>query len=268
MGTDEVDNPEMGKWDPAFTEQLYKKAGPFIRKYFRAEVRGIESVPAEDGALIVSNHSGGMMALDVPIFGGAFYDKFGYDRPLYTLAHNQVLVGPFKEWLGRAGIIHASQVNAASALRSGAVVLVFPGGDHDSYRPTLHQNVIDFHGRKGYVKTAIDTGVPIVPVVSIGGQETQFFLTRGNWLAKRVGLKRLRVEILPISIGFPFGLTTFLVPNFPLPAKIVTQVLKPVDVLAEFGKDPDIEEVDAHVRKVMQSALDWMARKRRFPILG
>ena len=208
------------------------------------------------------------MTLDVPIFGAAFYDKFGYDRPLYTLAHNQVLVGPFKEWLGRAGIIHASRENAATALRSGAIVLVFPGGDHDSYRPTLNQNVIDFNGRKGYVKTAIETGVPIVPVVSIGGQETQFFLTRGNWLAKRVGLKRLRVEILPISIGLPFGLTTFLVPNFPLPAKIVTQVLKPVDVLAEFGKDPEVDEVDAHVRSVMQGALDWMARQRRFPLLG
>jgi 1-acyl-sn-glycerol-3-phosphate acyltransferase len=107
-----------------------------------------------------------------------------------------------------------------------------------------------------------------VPVVPIGGQETQFFLTRGNWLARRVGLKRLRVEILPISIGLPFGLTTFLVPNFPLPAKIVTQVLKPVDVLAEFGKDPDVDEVDAHVRSVMQGALDWMARQRRFPLLG
>ena len=165
MSTDEIDNPEMGKWDPAFTEQLYKKAGPFIRKYFRAEVRGLESVPAAGGALIVSNHSGGMMTLDVPIFGAAFYDKFGYDRPLYILAHNQVLVGPFKEWLGRAGIIHASRENAATALRSGAIVLVFPGGDHDSYRPTLNQNVIDFNGRKGYVKTAIETGVPIVPVV-------------------------------------------------------------------------------------------------------
>lgn len=53
MSTDEIDNPEMGKWDPAFTEQLYKKAGPFIRKYFRAEVRGLESVPAAGGALIV-----------------------------------------------------------------------------------------------------------------------------------------------------------------------------------------------------------------------
>ena len=65
--------------------------------------------------------------------------------------------------------------------------MVFPGGDFDAMRPTLSQNVIDFSGRTGYVRAAIDAGVPIVPMVSIGGQETQLLLTRGTGLAKRVG---------------------------------------------------------------------------------
>ena len=86
---------------------------------------------------------------------------------------------------------------------------------------------IDFDGRTGYVRTAIEAGVPIVPMVSIGGQETQLFLARGDSIARRLGLKRLRVEILPISIGFPFGLSVFFPPNLPLPAKIVTRVLEP-----------------------------------------
>jgi hypothetical protein len=60
----------------------------------------------------------------------------------------------------------------------------------------------------------------------------------------------------------------FFPPNLPLPTKIVTQVLDPIDVVSEFGEDPDVEAVDAHVREVMQSALDTLARKRRFPILG
>ena len=70
-------------------------------------------------------------------------------------------------------------------------MVVFPGGDYDAYRPTLSENVIDFNGRKGYVSTAIEAGVPIVPAVSIGGQETQLYLSRGTWLAERLGLKRL-----------------------------------------------------------------------------
>ena len=147
-------------------------------------------------------------------------------------------------------------------------MLAFPGGDYDAYRPTLGENIIDFDGRTGYVTAAIEAGVPIVPTVSIGGQETQLFVTRGNWLAKRLGLSRLRVDILPVSIGFPFGLSVFYPPNLPLPAKIVTQVLKPIDIIAQFGKNPDTEEVDAHVRSVMQSALDRLARQRRFPVLG
>jgi hypothetical protein len=57
-------------------------------------------------------------------------------------------------------------------------------------------------------------------------------------------------------------------PNFPLPAKIVTEILEPIDVTARFGEDPDIDEVDAYVRAVMQRALDRLARQRRFPFLG
>ncbi|MDQ2636864.1 MAG: 1-acyl-sn-glycerol-3-phosphate acyltransferase, partial [Actinomycetota bacterium] len=168
----------------------------------------------------------------------------------------------------RAGAIEASRENAAAALGSGAVVLVFPGGDYDAYRPTLTENVIDFNGRTGYVRTAIETGVPIVPMVSIGGQETQLFLARGDSIARLLGLTRARMEILPLSIGFPFGLSMIFPPNLPLPAKIVTRVLDPIDVVAEFGTGPDIEAVDLHVRAVMQAALDELAAERRFPVLG
>jgi hypothetical protein len=76
------------------------------------------------------------------------------------------------------------------------------------------------------------------------------------------------MEILPISIGFPFGLSMIFPPNLPLPSKIVTRVLEPIDVIAEFGDDPDIKEVDLHVRAVMQKGLDELARERRFPLLG
>jgi 1-acyl-sn-glycerol-3-phosphate acyltransferase len=147
-------------------------------------------------------------------------------------------------------------------------VLVFPGGDYDAFRPTRSANTIDFQGRTGYVRTAIDSGVPIVPTVSIGGQQTQLFLARGDGLAKRLGLHRIRFKALPLTFGFPFGLTTALPPNLPLPAKIVVQVLEPIDIAAQFGDDPDIDEVDAHVRSVMQTALDELGRQRRFPILG
>ena len=173
-------------------------------------------------------------------------------------------VGFTKQFFQRVGFIPASRDNAARALASDAAVMVFPGGDYDAMRPTLRQNVIDFNGRTGYVRTAIDAGVPIVP---IGGQETQFFLTRGTGLAKRLGFIKRLTRSEPIAAGFPFGVALGGA-NLPLPSKIVTAVLTPIDIAARFGEDPDVAEVDAYVRKVMQKALDRLARQRRLPVIG
>jgi 1-acyl-sn-glycerol-3-phosphate acyltransferase len=268
MSDKELDAAELAKWDPVFTRQVNKLVAPLINRWFRVQVRGLESIPPAGGVLLVSNHSGGALTPDPLVFGPAFYETFGYDRPLYILAHYGVFFTPLRSYLGRIGAIHASPENAAAALHSGAAVLVYPGGDYDAYRPTLNQNVIDFNGRTGYVKVAIETGSPIVPVVSIGAQETQLFLSRGDRMAKRLGLHRIRLDILPVTVGFPFGMTTFFPANFPLPTKIVNQVLRPIDIFAVFGRDPDIAAVDCYVRSVMQKALDRLACQRRFPVLG
>jgi 1-acyl-sn-glycerol-3-phosphate acyltransferase len=262
------DEAEIGKWDPGLTQRLMAVMRRFLKSYFRSEVHGLDSFPP-GGAMVVANHSGGMFPMDVPIFSVDFYQKFGYDRPVYTLSHDILFMGVTGGLFRRTGYIRANRKNAANALRSGGVVVVFPGGDYDAYRPTLSENVIDFNGRKGYVSTAIEAGVPIVPAVSIGGQETQLYLTRGTWLAERLGIKRLlRSAILPVSFGFPFGLSAVIPPNLPLPTKIVMQLLQPIDIAARFGENPDIGEVDEYVRSVMQEALTKLAAERRFPILG
>jgi 1-acyl-sn-glycerol-3-phosphate acyltransferase len=259
---------ETSKWDPGLTERVMGWLRPLIKGYHRAEIRGLESFPP-GGALVVSNHSGGLFAMDVPVFATGFYEEFGYDRPVYTLSHDVIFTGPTGEFFRRTGFIRANHENADEALRSGGVVVVFPGGDYDVYRPTLSENVIDFDGRTGYVRAAINAGVPIVPAVSIGGQESQLYLSRGMGLAKALRLDKLmRVKILPISMGFPFGLSAVLPVNVPLPTKIVMQVLEPIDVTAEFGEQPDIDAVDSHVRRVMQKALDGLARQRRLPVIG
>jgi len=264
-----VTTDQLTKWDPSLTEQVMNVTRPFLKRYFRAEVRGLDHIPP-GGALLVSNHSGGLFPMDVPILAAEYYAEHGYDRPLYTLSHDMLMVGPTGEFFRKIGYIKASHQNADAALRSGGLVVVFPGGDYDVYRPTFSENKIDFGGRTGYVKAALNAGVPIVPTVGIGGQETQIFLSRGTWLAKRLGpiAKLARTKIVPISFGFPFGLSLVVPPNIPLPAKIVMKVLPPIDIVAEFGEDPDIDEVDAHVRRVMQRALDELAAERRLPVLG
>jgi len=260
-------NDALAQRDPAYIA----KALPFLklamRGYFRSEVRGMEHVP-EGGVLMVGNHSGGILAMDVPIIAVKFFETFGPDRPLCCLAHDMLFTGVNGPIMRKFGFIPATREAAQDVLTSGAVTIVFPGGDYDSFRPTLSANVIDFDGRTGYVRTALKAGVPIVPVVSIGGQEAQFHLTRGRWLGQHSPLRGLmRSDLFPITVGFPFGLVPAGL-NLPLPTKIVTQVLDPIHIEDEFGPDPDIAAVDAAVRARMQDALDQLARERRFPVLG
>ena len=239
-----------------------------VKGWFRSEVSGMANVP-DGGALLVSNHSGGLFAMDVPVIALAFFDQFGTARPLYVLSHDLLFTGIAKQLMSRAGFVPANRDNAEHILRSGAATIVFPGGDYDAFRPTADANRIDFAGRTGYVRTAIESGVPIVPVVSSGGQEAQLFLSRGEALAKFLNLnERMRSKLAPLSFGFPFGFSLGIPPNLPLPAKIRTKVLAPIDIRSEFGADPDIAEVDRVVRSRMQQSLDQMARERRFPVLG
>jgi 1-acyl-sn-glycerol-3-phosphate acyltransferase len=149
-------------------------------------------------------------------------------------------------------------------------VLVYPGGDREVHRPSWDSARVDFDGRKGFIKLALNAGVPIVPVVSIGGQETALFLSHGSRLAHVLGVDRsLRLKVLPISLAIPWGLNVgdFL-GHLPLPAKITIEVLPPIDVAAEFGPEPDLDDVYEHVITVMQDALDGLAAERRFPVIG
>lgn len=261
----------LGQRDPAYISTVLPFLKLAMKGYFRSEVRDIDRVP-DGGALMVGNHSGGLLAMDVPIIAVAFADTFGPERPLYCLAHDMLFTGPAGPFFRKFGFVPADRASAREVLDSGAVTIVFPGGDYDTFRPTLTANVIDFDGRKGYVRTALEAGVPIVPVVSIGGQEAQFHLTRGQWLGRFSPLRKLmRTDLVPLTFGFPFGLVPAGVGNVPLPTKIVTQVLDPIDpaeMVAELGPDAGVDAVDEVVRSRMQEALDELARERRFPVLG
>lgn len=270
--TTHTDSTDVDKWDRALTEHVVTLTRPIVKHYFRSEVRGLDNIPA-GASLVVGNHSGGLTSFDLSVFAVGYYDKFGYERPLYALAYDTLFAGPAGEFFKRTGVIRATRDNAAKALATGAVVLVFPGGDLDVYRPTLRENVIDFGGRMGYVATAVQANVPIVPAVSIGGQEGQLYLSRGTWLSRLLRLtkferKHFRTNILPITFGWPFGPSVVLPVNIPLPTKIITEVLSPIEVPAEFAQTPDVRKLDAHVREVMQTALTALAAERHFPILG
>jgi 1-acyl-sn-glycerol-3-phosphate acyltransferase len=232
-------------------------------------VRGLGNIPDEGPVLLVGNHSGGNMLPDTMVFTVAFSTYFGVERAFYQLAHNLVLSLPGLSWLRKFGTVAASPDNARQALSSGAALLVYPGGDYEVHRPSWQSSRVDFGGRKGFIRLALEQDVPIVPVVAIGGQETALFLTRGERLARLLALDRvLRLKVLPISLSLPWIVNVGDFGHIPLPAKITIETLPAIDLRAEFGPDPDVDDVYDHLMRLMQDALDALAAERRFPVLG
>lgn len=258
------------QWDPDYIERTLPLMRALIGTYFRGEVRGLENIPEGGPSLLVGNHSGGLMIADTFVFANEFYARFGPQRRFHQLAHDVAASHPFLGLIRRYGTVPASHENARAAFAAGAPVLVYPGGDYETFRPSWHSDQIEFGGRKGFVRLALDEGVPIVPVVAIGGQETGLFLTRGERVARAIGLDRLaRIKVLPVSIGPPFGINLLDTPlRLPLPAKITVQVLPPIDVRREFGTAPDAARVYRAVTDEMQDALDDLADERTLPVVG
>ena len=261
---------DLDQRDPDFIRERLPLLWLIASVWFRGEVRGLGNIPDEGPVLLVGNHSGGNMTPDTILFTLAFSTFFGVERRFYQLAHNMVLALPTLGSLRKFGTVAASPSNARQALESGAALLVYPGGDHEVHRPSWRRNRIDFGGRKGFIRLAIEQDVPIVPVVAVGGQETALFLTRGERLARLLWLDRLlRLKVLPISIALPWGLNIGdMLGHIPLPAKLTIETLPAIDLRDEFGPDPDIDDVYDHLIRLMQETLDALAAERRLPVLG
>jgi 1-acyl-sn-glycerol-3-phosphate acyltransferase len=265
-----IPRADLDERDPDYIRERLPLMWLFASIWFRGEVRGLGNVPDSGPVLLVGNHSGGNMTPDTTVFTLAFNTYFGVERAFYQLAHNLVLSMPGLGSLRKFGTVAASPSNARKALESGAALLVYPGGDYEVHRPTWERNKVDFDGRKGFIRLALEQNVPIVPVVSIGGQETALFLTRGERLARLLALDRVfRLKVLPISLALPWGLNVGdMLGHVPLPVKITIETLPAIDVRTEFGVEPDLDEVYDHVLRLMQDTLDALAAERRLPLIG
>jgi 1-acyl-sn-glycerol-3-phosphate acyltransferase len=256
---------DLDERDPDYIREDLPGLWMLASLYFRADVRGLEQIPEEGPVLLVGNHSGGNLTPDTHVLTLAFSTYFGVERRFHQLAHNLVLSMPGLGRLRKYGTVAATPENAERALDVGAALLVYPGGDYEVHRPSWESARVDFGGRKGFIRLAQRKGVPLVPVVSIGGQETALFLSRGERLAKLLGLDRMfRLKVLPLSIALPWIVNVGdMLGHWPLPAKITIQVLAPIDI-----QDMDVDDAYELVIDRMQATLTGLQEERSLPVLG
>lgn len=258
--------------DTGFLEKLLPLMDWF-NTYFDADVRGFDRLPADGPMLLVGNHSGGMITPDTTAFIAAWYRERGLDDPLIGLAFDAAFAIPGMSSLMRnLGEVPANMKNAGRALEAGASVLVYPGGEHEVLRPWTDRNKIDFGGHMGFVRLALRQRVPVVPVVGHGGHNSTIILTRGENIAKALGLDRVRLSAFPILLQVPWGVSLFGMPSIPLPAKITVQICEPLDwshLSPKKADDPEtVQRCYQEITAVMQRTLDELVEENPYPVLS
>jgi 1-acyl-sn-glycerol-3-phosphate acyltransferase len=256
-----IDEPPVFRRDDAFVAAQLERIDRLLAP-FRPELRGLERLPAHGPYLCVGNHSGGLYTPCMWAFLARWYRHLGLREPAFFLGLDMALALPgVGSIYRRMGALPASAENAAMAFRIGAPVLVYPGGDHEAFRPWRDRGRIDFGGRAGFVRLALEHGVPVIPVTAAGSHETTFVLARGDRLAASMGLEKIRVKVFPFTFGFPFGVAPGFVPQLPFPSKITIEVGEPLDWHERYdpedAKDPAVlERCYEEITGAMQATLD------------
>lgn len=237
-------------FDAEVTERFFMAAlRPIAQKWFRIEVRGLENIPTDGGALVVSNHSG-----TVPVDGlmtmVTVHDHAG--RSLRPLGADLVFELPFVGGLARkGGATLACNADAERMLAQGELVAVWPEGFKGIGKPFSERYKLQRFGRGGFVSAAMRTGVPIIPLSVVGAEEIYPLVGNVPSLARLLGIPYLPITPLFPLLG-PLGLV-------PLPSKWILEFGEPIrtDEYAPSSADDPmlVFNVTDQVRETIQQTL-------------
>ncbi|MGI8461105.1 MAG: lysophospholipid acyltransferase family protein [Solirubrobacterales bacterium] len=252
------------------SERVLSLADPalnfYYRYWFRIETEGIDNVPMEGGALLVSNHSGALPP-DAPMIMQAIRNEAPKPRPVYMLGEHW-----FKGYPGvgmvanKIGLVPAHPANAQRLLGDeGRLALVFPEGQKGSRKVLWQRYRLRRFGRGGFVRTALRARVPIVPIALVGGEEAMPIFAHLRFAQRISGL-----IYFPLNHAFPhFGLAAG---AMYLPAKFRIRFLEPID-LSEYTPDTvedaaEVQAITERIRGRIQSELDSMLAARKSVWMG
>lgn len=245
---------------------------PLMDIWFRMEIEGWEKLPPPP-ALLIGVHAGAPFVWDAWTVGFQWWRHFGDERILHGTAHDALMAAPLIARYFRAmGVLPAAPDSISAALAAGRDVALWPGGDRDSLRKWTQRDEAVLAGRTGFVKMAIRSGVPIVPISTVGGPDSMPVLLGGRRVAKALQLDKVaNLKVFPVALQAPWGISPAMLPEIPLPTKIRTAFQDPI----ELDTDPERADDKKYVQKMydevqgsIQHGIDVLARRRRFPVFG
>src|SRR3954469_20004168 len=266
-----------GQWDlegvdDTFMERQKYLWNPLMDYWFRMEIEGWEHLP-EPPVLLIGIHSGAPFVWDAWTVGVQWWRHFGEDRPLHGTAHDALMATPVVgNYFRRMGVLPAAPDSITGALAEGRDVALWPGGERDSLRPWYKRDEAVLAGRTGFIRLAIKSGVPIVPVSTVGGPDAMPVLASGRRIAKALRLDQVaQLKMFPIALQVPWGVSPALLPEVPLPTKIRTAFQEPIDLGDDPERSGDEDFVQAkydEVEGAIQHGMNALARRRRLPLFG
>jgi len=218
---------EMGR-DPVYAARFAPALDFLYRHYFRTRCRGIENVPSSGAAILVANHSGAL-PYDALMLMRAVEREHPAKRQVRPLLEDEVFHFPYLgTFLNRMGGVRACPENAEKLLGEGALVAVFPEGIQGIGKLYRDRYRLQRFGRGGFVKLALRTGSPIIPVAVVGAEEATPMLAKITWLARLLGLPHVPVTPLFPLLG-PAGL-------LPLPSRWLVRFGEPIQLGSDAGE--------------------------------
>ncbi|MBF2077323.1 MAG: acyltransferase family protein [Synechococcales cyanobacterium T60_A2020_003] len=259
--------------DPQVIEQLLPAMDWLYRYYFRVRTSGWEHIPPEGKVLLIGSHNGGLAAPDLYMMMHDWYQTFGVHRPVYALMDPTIwkALPGLARLATQVGTLRAHPKMAIAALHHNASLLIYPGGVQDVFRPYSERNTIHFHGRRGFIKLALQTETPIVPLISHGAHATLIVLADIYPQIQQLHqwgvpwLFGIDPEVCPIYLGLPWGIAIGPLPNIPLPVQIHTRVCHPI-VFDRYGEAAAQDKAYVQacydlVQNQMQSELDRLVQE-------
>jgi 1-acyl-sn-glycerol-3-phosphate acyltransferase len=245
------------RWEWLF-EFLYSK-------WFRVQATGLEHIPAKGRALLVANHAGSL-PYDSAMVMHAVRRDHPARRDVRPLVEDTVFHLPFLgPIMNRIGGVRADPENAERLLLQDELVAVFPEGEKGMGKLWKDRYRLQRFGRGGFVKLALRTGAPIIPVAVVGAEEAAPMLGKVTWFAKNIG-----IPWIPVTPTFPWLGPAGLLP---LPSKWYVAFGAPIDLGKAHGPAAAedrllVNRLADQIRTQIQDMIDGLLGQRRSPVLA